>query len=181
MVLLSAGVLLWSVAHLFKRIAPSARANLGAAGRPLMAVAILASIVMMVMGYQGAPMQFFWGRTVAMAGINNLLVLLAVYLMAASVGKTWITGKVRHPQLTAVKSWAVGHLLVNGDTASFILFGGLVAWAVISVILIGKQDGKPALSVQTTALREVITAVAAVLVYGGIAHAHAYLGYPVFG
>ena len=181
MILLSAGVLLWSVAHLFKRIAHSARANLGAAGRPLMAVAILVSIIMMVIGYQSATMHFFWGRTVAMVGVNNLLVLLAVYLMAASVGKTWITGKVRHPQLTAVKSWAVGHLLVNGDVASLILFGGLLAWAVVSVILIGKQDGKPALSVQTTALREVVTAIAAMLVYGAIAHVHVYLGYPVFG
>ena len=181
MPLLIAGVLLWSFAHLFKRIAPGPRAALGEFGKPLIAILIVASIVLMVMGYKAAPMQFFWGRNPMMVGINNLLVLLGFYLMAASVWKTWITGKIRHPMLTAVKSWAVGHLLVNGDTASFILFGGLLAWAVVSVIIIGKQDGKPPLTVQTTTAREVIAAVVAILVFGGVAMAHVHLGYPVFG
>lgn len=181
MLFLILGVLLWSLAHLFKRIAPEARAKLGNTGRALVTVAILGSVALMVIGYRDAPMQFFWGRNPMMVGINNLLVLLAVYLMAASAGKTWITGKVRHPQLTAVKSWALGHLLVNGDTASFILFGGLLAWAVVSVILIGKQDGKPPLSVQTSAVREIATGAAAVVLYGGIAWVHMHLGYPVFG
>ena len=181
MAMLIAGVLLWSVAHLFKRIAPGPRANMGTVGRGLVAVAVLGSVVLMTLGYQGAESQYFWGRSPAMVGINNLLVLLAVYLMAASAGKTWITAKIRHPQLTAIKSWAVGHLLVNGDTASFILFGGLLAWAVVSVILIGKQDGKPPLSVQTSAVREAAVGVVAILLYGAIAFAHIHLGYPVFG
>jgi uncharacterized membrane protein len=41
-----------------------------------------------------------------------------------------LRGKLRHPQLLAVKTWAVAHLLVNGDLASIMLFGGLLAWAV---------------------------------------------------
>lgn len=181
MLLLVLGVALWSVAHLFKRLAPARRAKLGNGGKALVAVAVLASVVLMVVGYQSAESQYFWGRSPAMVGINNLLVLLAVYLMVAATTKSWITGKVRHPQLTAVKAWAVGHLLVNGDTASFVLFGGLLAWAVVSVILIGKQDGKPPFSAQSSAGREVATSVATVVVFGGIAYAHMYLGYPVFG
>jgi hypothetical protein len=44
---LVSGVLVWSGAHLFKRVAPEARARLGNAGRPLMALLLLASVVLM--------------------------------------------------------------------------------------------------------------------------------------
>ena len=54
-----------------------------------------------------------------------------------------VVGVIRHPQLTAVKLWAVAHLLVNGDSASLLLFGGLLVWAVLEVVIINKQDGKP--------------------------------------
>ncbi len=46
------GVLIWSGAHLFKRVAPGARARLGNGGRPLMALLLLASVVLMTLGYQ---------------------------------------------------------------------------------------------------------------------------------
>jgi uncharacterized membrane protein len=107
--------------------------------------------------------------------------LLAIYLMVAAATKSWITASIRHPQLTAIKSWSIGHLVVNGDSASMVLFGGLLAWAVISVVVINKQDGKPTLSVETSAGKEVMTALSAILAFGGIAFIHIYMGYPVFG
>ena len=36
----------------------------------------------------------------------------------------------RHPFLWGVVVWAAGHLLVNGDLASFVLFGGMLALAL---------------------------------------------------
>jgi uncharacterized membrane protein len=36
----------------------------------------------------------------------------------------------RHPFLWGVAIWALGHLLVNGDAASLILFGSLLALAL---------------------------------------------------
>lgn len=140
MTLLILGVLLWSGAHLFKRLAPEARANMGGSGRAVMSVLILLSIVLMYFGYKWADGPFWWGRHPALVGINNLLMVLAIYLYAASGLRTRITRAIRHPQLTAVKVWALAHLLVNGDLPSFILFGGLLAWAVVSVILINRQD-----------------------------------------
>ncbi len=184
MVLLIIGVLLWAVAHLFKRIAPTMRAGMGNLGKGLVAVLLVASVALMVVGYQQWPLSsgnVFWGRHPATAGINNLLVLLAFYLMVASVLKPRITGIIRHPQLTAVKAWALGHLLVNGDVPSLVLFGGLLAWAVIEVILINKQDGKPQLQVQTSGLKEAGTVLVTAGVFGGVAHLHAMWGYPVFG
>ena len=45
----------------------------------------------------------------------------------------------RHPFLTGVALWAAGHLLVNGDLASLILFGALFVLAVLGTASI---DGK---------------------------------------
>lgn len=185
MTLLILGLLLWSVAHLFKRIAPGPRAALqdrmGDASKGPIAVLILLSIVLMVLGYRSYTGEFYWGRNAAMAGINNLLMLFAVYLFAASGLKTRITGPVRHPQLTAVKLWAVGHLLVNGDTASFILFGGLLVWAVLEVILINRQTERPGPPESYPAANEVKAVVGTLVVFTVISVVHIWLGYNPFG
>ena len=121
MTLLILGLALWWVAHLFKRLAPDARARLGDPGKGIVAVAVLASVVMMYFGYSSAEGPVWWGRSPALVGINNLLMVLAVYLYAASGTKAALARKIRHPQLTAVKTWALAHLLVNGDLPSVIL------------------------------------------------------------
>lgn len=142
MTLLILGLALWWAAHLFKRVAPGARAGLGNAGKGLVAVAVLASVALMYFGYGAAKetAAVWWGRNAALVGINNLLMVFAVYLYAASGTGAALARRIRHPQLTAVKTWAVAHLLVNGDLPSLILFGGLLAWAVVSVIVINRAE-----------------------------------------
>ena len=182
MTLLTLGVLLWVFAHTFKRILPGPRAALGEErGKGVVALLSLAAIVLMVIGYRMVDATPLWSRHPATVGINNLLNLLAVYLFAASGMKTWITSKIRHPQLTATKAWAIAHLLVNGDVPSFILFGGLLAWAVVAVILINRQtdDVRPTGPFETR--KEIIALVASLVVFGLIAGVHYLLGYPAFG
>ncbi|MEC3859841.1 NnrU family protein [Mesobacterium sp. TK19101] len=176
------GVALWSGAHLFKRIAPERRAALGDGFRGPVSLMLLASLVLMVIGYRGMDGAFFWGRHPATVGINNLLMLVSVYLFAASGMKTAMGQKMRHPMLIGVKTWALAHLLVNGDVASFILFGGLLAWAVVEVILINKQTTwvKPA-TVTVNARKEVMALVGTLVVYGVAVGIHYWLGYPTFG
>ena len=182
MIWLVSGVLLWSGAHLFKRIAPDARARLGNAGRPLMAVLLVASVVLMTLGYQQASTTVWWGRQTAWVGVNNVLVYLGFYLIAGSQVGARVAGVVRHPQLTAVKLWAVAHLLVNGDFASLLLFGGLLVWAVLEVVIINKQDGKPQLGKPQPSLPRELAAIAiTLLIYGVTAYVHGWLGYPVHG
>ena len=83
MVLLILGVALWWGAHLFKRLAPARRAAMGHKGKGLVALALVASILLMIFGYRMADVPhgaFFWGRHPATVGINNLLMLFALYL-----------------------------------------------------------------------------------------------------
>lgn len=138
--ILSVGVALWSGAHLFKRLAPARRSAMGEKGKGLVALALLASVVLMVIGYGQAEHISLWQLPGFVTHVNNLLMVLALYLFVASALQTAITRRIRHPQLTAVKTWAVAHLLVQGTLAGVILFGGLLAWAVVSVILINRAN-----------------------------------------
>ncbi|CUH65952.1 putative membrane protein [Thalassovita gelatinovora] len=181
MIWLVLGVLLWSAAHLFKRVAPELRATWGEKGKGPIALALLVSLVLMVVGYRMADGAVFWGRSPMLAGINNLLMLVSIYFFAASGMKTRITAKVRHPQLTGVKVWALGHLIVNGDVPSFILFGGLMIWAVLEVVLINKIEPDWKKPTEFSTGKEIGAAVGTVLVFGVIAMIHIWLGYNPFG
>ena len=182
MIWLASGVLLWSAAHLFKRVAPRARARLGNTGRPLMALLLLASVVMMTVGYQQTSTTVWWGRQTPWVGVNNVLVYLGFYFIAGSQIGARVAGVIRHPQLTAVKLWAVAHFLVNGDSASLILFGGLLLWAVLEVVIINQQDGKQPLTKPKPSLSREFAAIGmTLLLYGVTAYVHGWLGYPVHG
>jgi uncharacterized membrane protein len=181
MMMLLSGVLLWSAAHLFKRLAPATRESMGDGGKLVVTLALFGSIALMVSGYSTATGAVWWVRQPTWELVNNALMLLAFYLMAASPLKVRVTSVVRHPQLTAIKAWCVGHLLVNGDAPSLLLFGGLLAWAVISVILINRQDGKAPLPTSAASIpREILAIVASAALYFGVVQAHGYLGYPVY-
>ena len=181
MTILILGLVLWSGLHFWKRLAPGSRAAMGDRGKMIVAVGVIASVVLMVIGYRAAESTFYWGRSPAMTGINNLLMFLAFYLYAASGSKARITQYIRHPQLTAIIIWSVAHLLVNGDTASFVLFGGLLVWASSSISLINRAepDWTPAHAVPIK--KEVTAVIAAVVVYAVVAGIHSLLGYNPFG
>ena len=179
--ILIAGLALWSGAHLWKRLAPAHRAGFGDKGKGLVAVLILLSIVLMVWGYRAAEVVNLWFPPAFLTHLNNLLMLFAVYLYAASGMKTRITRAIRHPQLTAVKVWALGHLLVNGDLASVILFAGLLAWAVVSVVQINRAVPRPAKPAPAPMGKEIGALVGSVVALVAIGVVHGWLGPWPFG
>lgn len=181
MIVLVLGVALWWVAHLYKRFAPESRARLGEKGKGLIAVALVVSVVLMVLGYRAAPFITVWTPPAFLWHVNNLLMILAFYLYAASGMKTWITTKIRHPQLTAFKTWAVAHLLVNGDLASILLFGGLLAWAVVEVVKINRAEPAWTPPPPAPARKEIMAVVGAVVVTGIVGAIHGWLGVWPFG
>ena len=181
MTMLIVGLALWVVAHLFNRLAPQMRAGLGNSGKGLIAILILAGVVLMVLGYRAADTAVFWGRSPALVGINNLLMLLSVYLVIAGPMQAAPARKMRHPMLIGVKTWALAHLLVNSDMASFVLFGGILAWAVVQMILINRANREWAGPAPGGAPREIAALVAAIGLFAAIAYAHSLTGYSVFG
>ncbi|NHQ74491.1 NnrU family protein [Roseovarius gahaiensis] len=169
------GLILWSAGHFFKRAAPDMRAGMGNAGKGVAALIIVVGLVLMVIGYRGAEFVNLWYPPVWTVHLNNLLMLVAVFVYGMSATKGRLRGKMRHPQLTAVKIWAVAHLIVNGDLASVVLFGGLLAWAVLEVVVINRTQEweRPA---PGPARKDILLVVITLVMFGVISWIHNWLG-----
>lgn len=175
MTLLILGLILWSGAHYFKRLAPGLREPMGDKGMALVAVGVLGSLVLMVLGYRQAEVIPIWYPPTWTVHLNNLLMVIAIFVYGMSATTGRLRGKMRHPQLTAVKIWAVAHLLVNGDLASIVLFGGMLAWAVGSVILINRSS--PWVRPEPgPAKKDIVLVVITVVMFVVITGIHAWLG-----
>lgn len=181
MILLVLGVALWIGAHAFKRVAPEARASLGDKGRGLVAGAILLSVVLMVLGYRAAPTDFVYSLPSWVTHLNNVLVLIAFYFFAVSGAKTRVHQKIRHPQLTGFCLWAFAHLLVNGDIASIVLFGGLLAWGVGTIAAINRDTPEWTPPPVPPMKKEMTTAGIALVLFGVVAGIHSAIGPSPFG
>lgn len=170
------GVTLWATAHLFVVLGGQARAawiaRLGrGAYRGLFSLVIVAALVLMVIGWRAAPTTVLWHPPMGLRHLTLGLMPLAVILFLASRMPTDVKRVIRHPQLTAVKLWAVLHLLSNADVRSVILFGGMLAWAVAQVIVTNRRDGAwnrpaPQGALKTTISTGVALLVTALLAWG---------------
>lgn len=186
MVLLIAGLVLFFAVHGLKIHVPGRRVALAqrVGNGPVMGMAallLLASVAMMVQGYGAADYIELWSAPGWMRHLNNLMMLIAIGLFIAGPPKSWLADKIRHPQLAGVKLWALAHLLVKGDLASTLLFGGLLAWAVIAMIGINLRDGKAPLPRRSTATRSMVHAILTLVVFASVAWVHTHLGYPPLG
>jgi uncharacterized membrane protein len=180
MIWLILGLLLWSGAHFLKRLAPGIRRPMGDRGKGVVALLSVAAIVLMVIGYRSWDSAILWNRASWAIHLNNLAMLVALYLYAASGMKTRVTRLIRHPQLTAVLIWAGAHIIANGDVASLVLFGGLGLWAAASIALINAQDAPPMPNPPAPIGKEFGAMLGAVLVTGAIAYVHVWFGLSPF-
>ena len=73
--------------------------------------------------------------------LNLVLMIIALILLVASqLPAGHIKKTMKHPMLVAVKVWAIGHLLANGELNSVILFGSFLAFDVLDRIIVKKRD-----------------------------------------
>jgi uncharacterized membrane protein len=182
MLLLVLGVLLWAYSHLMKRVTPGFRAGSGdGPGKAVATVLALVALYLMITGYRSAEVIPVWSPPAFLRHINNLLMLIAVILLFMQGNRGTMRTWLRHPMLTAVKTWALAHLLVNGDLASIILFGGILAWAVVDVIFINRMEPAWVRPAKGPVLNDVIYVVVALVIFGAIVWVHGWLGYPPLG
>lgn len=176
-VLLVLGVALWWGAHSFKRWMPERRAAMGDAGRGAVAGGVVVSIVLMVIGFRMAPHVDIWTPPAFFIHINNLLVLIAIWMMSPAGKKGKLLNRVRHPMLGGLRAWAVAHLLVNGDLASILLFGGLFAWALASQVQINRAEPDWTPGAPGTLAKDAMFLAASVVLLAVIGYIHGWLGY----
>ena len=172
------GLMLWTGAHFFKRVLPVQRAAMGKAGRGLVALLIVAGIVLMVVGYRATDYVHLYDLPAGVWWLNNVLMLVALFLL--DVAKAGVVRQhIRHPMLTAVVVWMAAHLLINGDLAALILFGGLGLWALAEMVVLNHAEGPWEAPPPGTIARDVRTAAIAVVLYALIVGAHYWFGFTV--
>jgi len=159
----------------------STHPSMGIAGKGIVAVLIIISVVMMVIGYRAAPVEVVfdapgWGKPV-----NNLLMLVAVALLGMGSSKGRARAWLRHPMLTGLLVWAGAHILVNGDQASILLFGGLAIWALVSMVMINRAEGPWQRPEPGPASGDVRWLIISAVVFAVIAGIHVWIGPSPFG
>lgn len=174
------GVVLWSFVHFLPAVAVGLRKKLVKtlgenAYKGAFTLLMVLSIYLVISGWKAAvPESVYlapsWGRH-----ITSLLVLAGLILFIAPYPPTNIKRWLRHPQLTGVACWGVGHLLSNGEARSIVLFGGFAAWAIVEMILLNHRDGAWAKPAPSPRKNDIILVLAGLVVYVIIATSHQWL------
>lgn len=180
MTLLILGLALYALSHLFKRLAPGPRAGLGDKGKGLVALASLVGIVLMVIGYRSADTVPVYSPMAGMGHLNNTLMLVSVYLFGVGGTKGVLYPRLRHPMLLGTVIWGVAHLLVNGDVASILLFGGLAIWALLEIAAINRASAWVVPTNGRGIKGDAMNAVGTLVLFSVIAGVHIWLGYNPF-
>jgi len=183
MMYLLAGLIVFLGAHSTSIVAPAWRdAMLVRLGeqrwKAMIGLVSIAGFVLLVWGYGQArldPIVLYvpptWLRHLA------LLLMVPVFpLLLAAYLPGRIKAAARHPMLAAVKLWALAHLLANGTAADLLLFGGLLAWAVVDRISVGRRPLPPARGAPSSRFNDAIVVLAGLALYGVfIGWAHLWL------
>ena len=168
MTLLVAGLILFVVVHSLRIFTDDWRSQMVArlgpmAWKGLISVASLVGINMMSKGYaaaRAAPV-VLWQLPVWLSHLVSLLTLAAFILfVAAYIPKNKIKSQLGHPMVISVKIWAFSHLLANGSLADLVLFGGLLAWAVMSFRAARQRDRRDGVVRPAGAMGPTLAAVA---------------------
>ncbi|MFP1631806.1 NnrU family protein [Zhengella sp. ZM62] len=147
MLYLVLGLVLFLGVHSVRIVAPAwAEAKKASMGEgPWKGVYSIVSVigfVLIVWGYGEARWSapVLWSPPFWLGHVTALLMVFAMIALAAYMlpaGR--IKAALKHPMLVAVKIWALGHLLINGDLASILLFGGFLVWAVFDRISVKRR------------------------------------------
>jgi uncharacterized membrane protein len=147
MLVLILGLIVFLGIHSVRIVAPGFRERQIAAGgegrwKGIYSVVALIGLVLIVWGYSMARLTapILYEPPIFMRHINLLLMYFSfVFLVASQMPAGRIKAAVKHPMLLAVKIWAFGHLLANGDLAALLLFGTFLAWAVVDRISVKRR------------------------------------------
>lgn len=147
MTLLVLGLIVFLGIHSFSMARRSRSALIDRIGegpyKGLYSLLSLVGIVLIAIGfghYRANGYIPIWDPPVWTRHLALLLVLIAFICGAAAYLPGHIKYRLKHPMLAGVKIWAFAHLLANGDLGSILLFGSILAWAVIARISAKRRD-----------------------------------------
>jgi uncharacterized membrane protein len=162
-------------------------ARLGMGGyRALFAFNALVGLALIVWGYANYRAHGWvqvWSPPDFMRHITIGLMLFSVIFFTAAFIPSHVKMWLKHPMLAGVKTWALAHLLSNGDLGSILLFGSFLAWGVYARIAAKRRGDRGATEAPAGWGNDVIIVVLGIVIYLalGIAFHPIVIGVPVFG
>jgi uncharacterized membrane protein len=136
-----------------------------------LASAVGLGLIVWGMGLARAEPLMVWLPPAGMRHLAGLLTLPAfILLVAAYVPGNRIKRAVGQPMAAGVALWAVAHLLSNGRLSDVWLFGGFLAWSLLSFDAAQRRDQAAGLVRATgNTAGDILTVVIGVLAWGGFA------------
>ena len=156
--------------------------------RTLFAIVSLVGLALIIWGYgqyRAHDLIQLWSPPAFMRHITIGLVFFAAIFVVAAFFPSHIKTRLKHPMLAGVKTWALAHLLSNGDLGSVLLFGTFLAWGVYARIAAKRRGdigaaATPAPDGWTSDVIVVALGTAIFLALGFWFHPYV-IGVPVFG
>jgi len=183
MIVLAFGVLLLAAQHLVAAVPSLKQRMKEAMGErtygPVFGLLSLVAVAIIVIGWQSSDFVFVyeppeWGRHA-----NYGLTLIAFICLGIFLFRGRLRQKLRFPMALAAMFWATGHLLANGDLRSLILFGGLLTYAVLHLVIGLAMGQRPSPEVRSG--HDLMSILAGLALYGVMTQLHPILiGVPVF-
>lgn len=146
MTLLTMGMLLFAFVHFIPSMTPSLKTaaieRMGENGyKGIFSLLLLLALALIIVGWRSVNPSLIYTPPLALHNLALGLLAFAFLLLVVTSRKSRLRLFIRHPQLTGVAIWGLSHLLLNGDNRSVVLFGGMLLWAVIEIIVISKREG----------------------------------------
>ncbi len=187
---LIAGLLVFLGTHVFvsmRGARAAAMARLGVVGYRIAFSAVsLAGLVLIVCGYGFYRAQEWidiWSPPAFTRHIAVLLMLFAVIFMTAVFFPSHIKARLKYPMLASVKTWALAHLIANGDLGSILMFGTFLGWAVFARIAAKRRTDEVAAVAPSGYTNDVIVVLLGIVIYLALGYVFhpIFIGVPVFG
>ena len=184
------GLVVFLGAHLFVTFRDERERMIARLGMPayrgLFALNALIGLALIVWGYaryRATGWIQVWSPPEFMRHITVGLMLFAVIFVTAAFIPSHIKKSLKHPMLAGVKTWALAHLLSNGDLGSILLFGSFLAWGVYARIAAKRRGDLGTTTAPAGWGNDVIVVLLGVVLYLalGFAFHPIVIGVPVFG
>ena len=188
--ILVVGLVVFLANHLFitrrdARAAAIARFGIHAY-RALFSVVSIVGLALIVWGYgeyRAHGLIMVWSPPAFMRHVTVGLMLIAVIVFTSAFIPSHLKAKAKHPMLAGVKTWALAHLLSNGDLGSILLFGSFLAWGVFARIAAKRRTDFVVAPAPAGWTNDAIVVVLGIVIYVALGYAFhpIVIGMPVFG
>ena len=193
LLVLIVGLVVFLGAHTFvtaRELRRDAMNRLGKAYWLLFALASLAGVLLIAWGfslYRASGWIDIWSPPRSLRHLSIGLMWFSVVLVTAAYLPGHIKKWAKHPMLAGVKTWALAHLIANGDLGSIVLFGSFLGWAVYARIAVKRREQAGEItniqSVDSGWTNDAVALVLGTFLYFALAYVFhpAIIGVPVFG